>query len=82
MLSSCCTSPENNTTHFTIPPKTTVVKVVWPVVDVPKELSLINKDILEYIAALQAQLKIQENNYIEFNKWRDKMLSEEEKLNK
>lgn len=82
MLSSCCTSPENNNTHFTIPTKATVVKVVWPVADVPKELSLINKDILEYIAALQAQLKIQENNYIEFNKWRDKMLSEEAKLNK
>lgn len=81
LLSSSCSYVLKGRTEFTIPPEHLVISVNWPYVDVPLDQPITNKDIVLYIQALEEELKIQENNYVEFNTWRWKMIDLQKEVN-
>lgn len=80
-MSSSCSFVKTKT-EFTIPPEHLVKKVEWPKNYSPIEQPLLNMDIMNYIQALEIELKNQENNKVVFDGWRNKLIEEEKKLNK
>lgn len=68
------------TTEFTIPPKTLIIPIEWPVCEKPIDQELNNADLIKYTQSLEEQLLLQEKNYGYFHQWRDEMIKKEKEI--